>query len=184
MIKDDTLFRVAETRDTEAITRVINEAFAVERFFIDGDRIDAERVRNVFDRGRFLLAEDDQGLAGCVYVEVRGERGYLGLLSVEPTRQRTGLGRKLTIAAEDYLRVAGCRAVDLAVVNLRTELLPFYRRLGYTETGTAPFPAEAHPKVPCHFITMAKTLEDKTGAPDESTDCADCADQKGSKIES
>ena len=158
--------RVAEADDIQTIARLINTAFRIERFFIDGDRINEEMVRGLFGEGKFLLAEDAAGgaaagcVAGCVYVELRGERGYLGLLSVEPARQRAGIGRRLAIAAEDYLRTTGCRAVDLAIVNLRPELLPFYRRLGYTETGTAPFPADKHPKLPCHFITMSKTLGD------------------------
>ncbi len=157
-IAGDAPLRIAEANNIETIAQLINAAFRIERFFIDGDRINAEKVRDLFDTGKFLLAEDAAGLAGCVYVEVRGERGYLGLLSVEPARQRAGLGRRLAIAAEDYLRAAGCRAVDLAIVNLRPELLPFYRRLGYTETGTAPFPAEKHTKLPCHFITMSKAI--------------------------
>jgi GNAT superfamily N-acetyltransferase len=153
--------RVAEADDIETITDLINAAFGVERFFIEGDRVDAQRVRDLFGKGKFLLAEDGAGVAGCVYVELRGDRGYLGLLSVQPARQRAGLGSWLAIAAEDYLRAAGCRAVDLSVVNMRPELFPFYQRLGYTETGTAPFPADKHPKMPCHFITMSKALEDK-----------------------
>jgi GNAT superfamily N-acetyltransferase len=151
--------RIAVADDLDAITRLINAAFAVERFFIDGDRIDVKKVRDLFGNGRFLLVEDDNGLAGCVYVEVRGDRGYLGLLSVEPARQGAGLGRRLAIAAEGCLRAAGCHAIDLAVVNLRPELLSFYRRLGYTETGTAPFPPEKSTKLLCHFVTMSKTLE-------------------------
>ena len=31
---------------------------------------------------------DEGGLAGCVYLELRGERAYLGLLSVDPARQK------------------------------------------------------------------------------------------------
>jgi len=156
----DYALRVAKGCDIEPITDLINTAFAVERFFIDGDRIDAEKVRDLFGKGKFLLAEDAAGLAGCVYLELRGERGYLGLLSVEPDRQQAGLGRRLAIAAEEHLRAAGCLAIDLAVVNLRPELVPFYTRLGYRETGVAPFPPEKSTKLPCHFITMAKSLED------------------------
>jgi hypothetical protein len=48
--------------------------------------------------------------------------------------------------------------VDISVVDLRTELPPFYRRLGYVETGTAPFPDPAKAKRPCHFILMSKPL--------------------------
>ena len=42
-------------------------------------------------------------------------------------------------AAEAHCRDAGCVALDINVVNLRTELPPFYRTLGYVETGSAPF---------------------------------------------
>jgi ribosomal protein S18 acetylase RimI-like enzyme len=102
------------------------------------------------------LAEDSVGLAGCVYVEIRGDRGYVGLLSVDPPRQGTGLGCKLMDAAEDYFRAAGCSGVDLRVISPRTPLPLFYRRLGYMETGTAPFSAEVKCKVPGHYIIMSK----------------------------
>jgi len=95
---------------------------------------------------------------GCVYVEVRGDRGYVGLLSIDPARQRSGLGSRLMAAAEDHARKAGCHAMDLRVVNLRRELPGFYRRLGYAETGTEPFPPDAKPKLPCHLVTMSKHL--------------------------
>jgi hypothetical protein len=48
--------------------------------------------------------------------------------------------------------------MDLRIVNLREELPPFYRRLGYVETGTAPFPEEIKSKLPCHFVLMSKPL--------------------------
>jgi hypothetical protein len=48
--------------------------------------------------------------------------------------------------------------MDLRTVNVREELPAFYRRAGYTETGTEPFPPEANPRLPCHFIVMSKTL--------------------------
>ncbi|HYL76426.1 MAG TPA: GNAT family N-acetyltransferase [Bryobacteraceae bacterium] len=138
---------------------LINRAFQVERFFLDRDRIASEEVRTRMERGKFILAEEDEALAGCVYIEPLGERAYLGLLSVDPSRQRSGLGRQLMSAAEDHGRAAGCRFMDLLIVNLRVELPEYYRRLGYVENGTAPFPEEAHPKLPCHFVKMWKALE-------------------------
>jgi GNAT superfamily N-acetyltransferase len=150
--------RAAIPSDTEAVARLINAAFIVERVVIDGDRTNPENVRALMNTGAFLLTEDAVGLAGCVYVERRGERSYLGLLSVEPQRQGMGFGRQLVAAAEDYSREIGCRAVDLRIVSARAEILPFYRRLGYIENGTAPFPADVQTKVPSHFILMTKPL--------------------------
>jgi hypothetical protein len=48
------------------------------------------------------------------------------------------------------------------VVDLRRELPPFYRRLGYRQTGTEPFPDRHRAKRPCKFLLMSKTL---AGAP-------------------
>jgi predicted N-acetyltransferase YhbS len=150
--------RIAEPADVEALTRLINAAFSVEGFFIEGDRTNSETVRNLMASGQFLVAQDDDGLAACVYLEPRGERAYLGLLSVDPSRQRSGLGSRLVAAAEDHARACGIHYMDLRIVNLRLELPEFYRRLGYLITGTSPFPPEATTKQPCHFINMSKTL--------------------------
>ncbi len=150
--------RFATDADAEAISALVNAAFKVERFFIDRDRIDPGKVREMLGTGKYLLAEDNGALIACVYVELRGQRAYFGLLAVEPLRQGQGLGRKMVEEAEDYARAAGCEFMDLRIVNLRAGLPPFYRRLGYVETGTEPFAADAKPSQPCHFIKMSKPL--------------------------
>jgi predicted N-acetyltransferase YhbS len=150
--------RLTTEADAEAISVLVNTAFKVERFFTDGDRISPEKVREMMRRGKFMLAEDDGAMIACVYVELRGQRAYFGLLGVGPSRQGQGLGRKMVEEAEDYARAAGCEFMDLRIVNLRSELPPFYRRLGYVETGTEPFAADAEPSLPCHFIKMSKPL--------------------------
>ena len=144
--------------DAEAVAALVNAAFKVERFFIDGDRISPEKVREMMRRGKFMLAEDGDAMIACVYVELRGQRGYFGLLAVDSARQRTGVGRMMVEEAESYARAAGCEFMDLLIVNLRAELPPFYRRLGYVETGTEPFATDANPSQPCHFIKMSKPL--------------------------
>jgi len=150
--------RTAGLADVQALAGLINSAFRVEQPFIEGDRINPDGVRAYMEKGKFLLAEEAAGLAGCVYVELRGDRGYLGLLGVDPSRQGTGLGPKLMDAAEKFFRQAGCVAVDLRVVSARTPLPSFYRHLGYLETGTAPFAPDVPAKIPCHYILMSKTL--------------------------
>ncbi len=155
---DDLRFRHAGLADVEALATLINIVFRVELPFIAGDRTNPDGVREYMKKGKFILAEDSAGLAGCVYVELRGGRGYLGLLGVESQRQGTGLGRKLMDAAEEFFRNAGCVAVDLRMVSARTPLPAFYRHLGYVETGTAPFPHDVPAKVPCHYILMSKPI--------------------------
>jgi ribosomal protein S18 acetylase RimI-like enzyme len=150
--------RDAGKNDVEAIVRLVNTAFLVEQFFIERDRTNPEMVAGLMEKGKFLLAEDRLGLVGCVYVELRGERGYLGMLSVEPARQRMGLGRRLMAAAESYFQDAGCVFSDLLIVNVRTDLLAMYRHLGYIETGAAPYENRFPTKMPVHFIAMSKPL--------------------------
>jgi predicted N-acetyltransferase YhbS len=161
--------RPAKSEDAERITAVINSAFRrAEGFFIDSDRIDVGSVLNLLKDGKFLLAEGEGTLLGCVYVEPRNpqseirnpkfSRAYLGLLAVDPAHQQGGLGSLLMDAAEDYCRGLGASFMDIKVVNLRAELPAYYRRRGYVETGTSPFPADIETKVSCHFIEMSKPL--------------------------
>ena len=153
-------FRVATDSDADAITSLINAAFRrAESFLIDGNRIDLQTVQDLLEKGTFLVTEEDGTLAGCVYLEPKGERAYLGLLSVDPDRQKAGLGSMLMKAAEDYCRNAGCRFIDLQIVNVRQELPSFYHHRGYVETGTAPFVPGLIPKVTCHFVKMSKPLK-------------------------
>src|SRR5258708_7023530 len=151
--------RPALPADAESLVRLINAAFRVEQPFIEGDRIDAEGLRSYMAKGKFIVAGDSTALAACVYVQLHGDRGYLGLLGVDPLRQGTGLGRKMMDAAESFFREAGCRAVDLRIISARTPLPAFYRHLDYHETGTAPFAPDVPVKVPCHYILMSKTLD-------------------------
>jgi predicted N-acetyltransferase YhbS len=151
--------RVAVSSDAAQITAVINAAFRIaEEFFVDGNRIAIEEVRQLFRKGVFLVAGGEGRLGGCVYVEPRGERAYLGLLSVDPAQQQSGLGSRLMTAGEQFCRERGARFMDIYIVNLRTELPAFYQRRGYFENGTTPFPADVPTKQPCHFINMSKPL--------------------------
>jgi GNAT superfamily N-acetyltransferase len=138
----------------------INEAFAIEKF-LEGTRTDESRLAAMMEEGEFLIAEDASGkVVASVYVEARGTRGYLGMLAVDPAEQGKGLGRAMVEAAEDSCRRKDCLTMDLLVISLRSDLPPFYRRLGYAETGTEEF----HPSrtlksgIECHCIVMSKPL--------------------------
>ncbi|HKS68141.1 MAG TPA: GNAT family N-acetyltransferase [Candidatus Acidoferrales bacterium] len=152
--------RVATPADIEALIGVVNPAFVVEDF-IEGTRTDAAHMAETMKAGEFLLAEDHSGRAvACVYVEVQGERAYMGMLAVEPPRQGTGLGRMMVAAAEDHCRGRGCRWMDLRVLSPRAALLPFYERLGYAQVRTEEFhpPRPLRGTIECYGIIMSKKL--------------------------
>ncbi len=152
--------RTATAADMPAMIPVVNAAFAIETF-LDGTRTDEERMAEMMRKGDFLVAEDRAGhVVATVYLEVRGERGYFGMLAIDPRQQGTGLGRRMVEAAENHCRQHGCKHVDIVVLSLRTDLPPFYRKLGYVETGREDFRTSRPLKdgVECHGVTMSKAL--------------------------
>jgi predicted N-acetyltransferase YhbS len=151
---------MATEADRSSLIPLINSAFAIETF-LEGTRTDDQRLAAAMREGDILVAEDAGGqLLGSVYVEVRGTRGYLGMLAVDPAHQGTGLGLRIVASAEQHLRLLGCQAVDITVLSLRPELPPIYRRFGYAETGVENFsPSRAVTSgAECHFIVMSKEL--------------------------
>jgi GNAT superfamily N-acetyltransferase len=167
--------RIATADEAGSLAALISLAYRVEDFFKIGDRTDPDEVRARMETGVFLVVDDEeredakddegqnhspkQAIAGCVYVTTYLDVGYFGMLSIDPARQGQGFGSRLIAAAEAYCRNAGCREMELEVVNLRTELPPFYRRFGYVESGTRPFPETERISRPCHFIVMTKPLD-------------------------
>ena len=162
------MLRIASHQDALNLARIINDAFVVEAFFKIGDRTSADEIAALMHAGGEFLVLDksepgtrnpEPGTPeGCVYVKCTGDRGYFGMLSIDPTRQRQGLGRRLIDAAEARARERGCKFMDIHIVNLREELPAYYRRLGYVENGTLPFSDPGRASLPCFFMVMSKPL--------------------------
>lgn len=79
----------------------------------------------------------------CCEVRSPDEAGnsVLGMFAVEPELQGSGLGRDVLDAGEREAAALGATAVELHVLDVRHELLAWYRRRGYSLTGEhVPFP--------------------------------------------
>jgi predicted N-acetyltransferase YhbS len=151
--------RIATADDADTLAAIINRAFIVEAFFKIGERTSSADVAGLMRKGgTFLIAEDNETPVGCVFVKANGATGYFGMLSIEPAQQGKGLSRLLIDAAEAHLREAGCRQAEIEVVNLRTELPPFYEKFGYVKTEERPFTSPERASQACHFIVMIKPL--------------------------
>jgi ribosomal protein S18 acetylase RimI-like enzyme len=163
MVLHATGLRRARAEDAPALARVINRAYVVEEFFVEGARTSETDLAQRFASSNpvFLVVDDPSPsgeLAAAVFVEIRGERGYFAMLAVDPRCQGSGLGRLLVTAAEDHCRVAGCTFMDIEVVNLRAELPAFYAKLGYAPYATAPFRQVERLLRPAHLVVMTKPL--------------------------
>ncbi len=151
--------RVATANDRADIIALVNAAFTVETFF-EGTRTDDDRLTEMMGTRDFLVGEEGGRILASVSTEVRDERGYFGMLAVDPSQQGRGLGRVMVEAAEAHLRQRGCEVVDITVLSLRPELPGYYRKLGYVQTGVEEF----HPSRPfkdgveCIAMVMTKEL--------------------------
>ena len=156
--------REATDADVAELVRIINRAYGVEAYFKTGDRTDATEVRALLAQDTFLVLDQTPSapaggaLMAGVHVALRGERGYFGMLSVDPEVQGRGLARRLIAAAEACARGRGCRAMDIHVLSLRTELPPLYRKFGYEVTGTRPFQTSFRLGYESHLVVMSKPL--------------------------
>ena len=150
--------RRAGVADLPALCRLVNRAYAVESFFVEGDRTGLAEVALLAEEGHFLVLDGVGGeLAASVHLRVEDGRGRLSMLAVAPELQRRGLGHRLVAVVEAMCAALGCKVVELDIVNLRDELGPFYRRLGYREVGTAPYDHRPARRA-CHFVRMEKSL--------------------------
>ena len=156
---DETLgLRTATADDVPRIVALLNAAFAMERDFIDKDRTSAPEIERYMTTGTFFVVDGDANtLASCMYLEQRSDRLYLGMLAVNPAEQGRGVGRQMMAAAERQAVSLGCNAIDIRIVNRRTELPPFYRALGFVDNGTEPLVEPLLTK-PAHFIRMTKEV--------------------------
>lgn len=152
--------RTASDADAASIAAVTNSAFAIETF-LEGTRTDARRIAEMMRLGTFLVCSStEEQLVASVYVETRAARGYFGMLAVDPLYQGKGIGARMVQEAENHCRERGCMAMDISVLSLRRELLPFYHRIGYAETGKEEFRPSRPLKrgVECYSIVMSKQL--------------------------
>lgn len=139
-----------------------------EADLLGGQRTDVDALSEMIrDPNKVILLAHEKGtLVGCVLVERQDDTSaYLGLLSVEPSRQAAGLGRLLLEAAEqEAVARFGASRMEMTVIRQRVELIAYYERRGYALTGeTAPFPLDDERfgiprRRDLEFVVLAKAL--------------------------
>ena len=96
------------------------------------------------DIARKLTEQPDLFLVGTVAAEVvasamvgfDGHRGWVYYLAVTPRHRKRSYGRALMQEAERLLIERGCPKLNLLVRSSNTEVIEFYRRLGYVQDET------------------------------------------------
>ena len=93
-------------------------------------RADIARAR-ASGSAEILVAVDKGRIVATVMAGDDGHRGWLYYLAVAPELQRTGLGRQMVAAAEDWLRTRGVVKVMLMIRPTNVGTRGFYEAIGY-----------------------------------------------------
>jgi ribosomal protein S18 acetylase RimI-like enzyme len=148
---------IANETHLNRIATLVNSAYrgesgkvgwTTEADFLDGQRTDQEALQVLLEKQDSLIliahssvtdAVDD--ILGCVHLERRGEKCYLGMLTTRPNLQGQGLGKFLIQASVKQAQAMGCQRIEITVIAGRHELIAWYEKIGFQKTGeTRPFP--------------------------------------------
>lgn len=78
-----------------------------------------------------FIAEIDGVIIGACVAGYDGHRGWLYAVAVKPEFRRDGAGKRLVNTAIKSLRALGCKKVNLQIRADNTQVMAFYRSLGF-----------------------------------------------------
>lgn len=138
----------ASLSDVPAITALLNTAYrgesstkgwTTEAHLIAGNtRTDEKNLQQIMQQPGSIVVKftnEQHAIIGCVNLQQHGNKIYLGMLSVLPQLQGLGVGKYLLQAAEEYAQYLQCGSIYMSVISARTDIINWYLRHGYTDTG-------------------------------------------------
>ncbi|MFN8509607.1 MAG: GNAT family N-acetyltransferase [Deinococcaceae bacterium] len=148
MPTEQLMFRRATESDIPAWVALVNAAYrgegsyvgwTTEAHLLDGTRIDTDLAKKLLtdESSRVFLGwlpEHSQPVAS-LYLRPEPLDLYLGMITVSPTLQNKGLGKQILQFAEREAQQQGFHSLRITVISLRSELLEWYLRHGYIDTG-------------------------------------------------
>jgi ribosomal protein S18 acetylase RimI-like enzyme len=78
-----------------------------------------------------LIGEQAGRLIASIMVGHDGHRGWIYYVAVDPSLQKSGLGRDMVAAGEAWLKARGAPKAQLMIRETNTQVEAFYARLGY-----------------------------------------------------
>jgi ribosomal protein S18 acetylase RimI-like enzyme len=156
------------------ITNLVNSAYrgetskkgwTTEANILEGTRITETELTEIISdsNNTLLIYQENKKIIGTVLLINKQTELYLGMLTISPELQNRGLGKKLLLAAEDFAHSLKLPKITMTVITIREELIAWYQRNGYSDTGKRePFPAAFDDMVlhhePLEFMIIEKTL--------------------------
>ena len=164
----------ASLKDVSHLNTLINSAYrgasskkgwTTEANILEGLRTtEAELTEIMADaKNTILKFTDNDQIIGCVLLIEKQQKLYLGMLTVSPNLQNSGIGKQLLKEAEKQALTLGLPKIVMTVISVRGELIAWYKRHGYADTGERdPFPSsDVHISIsekPLEFMVLEKKL--------------------------
>ncbi|MTH14432.1 GNAT family N-acetyltransferase [Flavobacterium sp. LC2016-01] len=156
----------ATLADISALNILINSAYrgesskkgwTTEAHLLEGKRTDEQEMTAIFQdsKNTILKFTEDDKIIGSVLLVEKGQQLYLGMLTVSPELQNSGIGKKLLAEAENHAKSLGLSSIIMTVISVREELIAWYKRHGYVDTGER----EAFPESDIHVTVSEEPLE-------------------------
>lgn len=177
-------FRLAENRDIPQLLNMINRAYreptesswSNEAAIISGDRIHQHQLEQLLIRqqhsqmdAQLLVAELNtqahDEMVGCVALTYSDLDAEIGTYCIDPAWQAFGFGQQVLHTAEVYAvkQQPKLKTLSMWVLDVRSELIAFYERRGYVQTGNiADYPVDedvGQPLVELKIIEMQKHVQ-------------------------
>ncbi|MDI5888532.1 GNAT family N-acetyltransferase [Flavobacterium yafengii] len=164
----------ATTEDVSLLNTLINSAYrgesskkgwTTEANILEGLRTTEKELIETIQKPKNTIlkfTENDQ-IIGCVLLVEKEQQLYLGMLTVSPELQNSGVGKKLLQQAEIHASAMRLPKIVMTVIAVREELIAWYKRKGYLDTGARePFPtSDVHIPIseqPLEFIVLEKSI--------------------------
>lgn len=164
----------ATLQDIPSLNILINSAYrgetskkgwTTEAHLLEGKRTTEEELTTIIldPKNTFLKFTENDQIIGSVLLVEKEHQLYVGMLTVSPELQNSGIGKKMLAEAENHAKSLGLSTLSMTVVSVRAELIAWYKRHGYVDTGKRePFPSsDIHNNIsdkPLEFIYLEKKI--------------------------
>lgn len=156
----------AALADIPALNILINSAYrgesskkgwTTEADLLEGKRTtEEELIQTIEDpKNTILKFTENDKIIGSVLLVEKEHQLYLGMLTVSPELQNSGIGKKMLAEAENHAKTLGLSSIIMTVISVREELITWYKRHGYVDTGKR----EAFPESHIHVTVSEEPLE-------------------------
>lgn len=161
------IYRIATEEDSELLTNLVNMSYSGElsnqgwtneNGLVVGSRTTVDKILNILKNDQYVILiffdPINHHLIGCISIQHKSESNAacLSIFAVRPDQQARGYGKFILNTAESYAKDQwNVKSIELNVILQRPELMAYYKRRGYIDTGRR----EAFTVEQCQFDSSA-----------------------------